>query len=122
MKVNRFILIVVIVFNVVLLYGCFNIFSPLFSDPKDQDLSGLWDINFLVEMGNYYSDIGDYENARKFYSRALEMNPTNADALIGIANCEFFLVFLELILWVFTRKYLVIIINTLTLMILYRFI
>lgn len=93
MKVNRFVLIGVILFNVVLLYGCFNIFSPLFSDPKDQDLSGLWDINFLVEMGNYYSDIGDYENARKFYSRALEINPTNADALIGIANCEFFLVF-----------------------------
>lgn len=86
-------LVLTIFFLLVFLYGCFNVFSPLFSDPRQQDLSNIWDVNYLVEMGDYYADVGDYESAKKFYTRALEINPTNARALIGVANCEFFSVF-----------------------------
>lgn len=70
--------------------GCVNIFSPLFLDPAGQDPSNLSDVNFLNDMGDYYADIGDYTTAKKFYQRALEINPRSSRALIGIANCELF--------------------------------
>ncbi len=72
------------------LSGCFNIFSPLFVDPLTSDLSNVYDTSYLVEIGEYYADMGDYINAKKFFERALQINPTNSRALIGMANCEFF--------------------------------
>jgi|GEM_PF-3192558 len=72
------------------LVGCFNVFSPMFKDPTSSDLSNEYDVTYLVEIGDHYADIGDYINAKRFYERALEVNPTNARALIGVATCEFF--------------------------------
>lgn len=75
---------------VVLIGGCFNVFSPLFVDPKENDLSQIYDQSFLVEIGDYYANLGDYITAESFYSRVLEINPTNSKALIGLANCAIF--------------------------------
>lgn len=86
----RKILVVLMVIGLFLVYGCFNVFSPLFSDPSGQDLSNISDINFLNDMGDYYADLGDYTTAKKFYERALEINPKSSRALAGIANCELF--------------------------------
>ncbi|MEN2998554.1 MAG: tetratricopeptide repeat protein [Brevinematia bacterium] len=79
-----------IILIIIGLYGCFNVFSPLFVDPATQDLSTIGSVNFLNDMGDYYADIGDYETAKKFYQRALEIDPSSSRALIGIANCEMF--------------------------------
>lgn len=72
------------------LYGCFNVFSPLFLNPTESDLSTIIDVNFLNYMGDYYADMGDYTTARKFYTRVLEIDSKNSKALIGIANCDLF--------------------------------
>ncbi len=81
--------IILIMSLMVFVGGCFNIFSPLFLDPKNNDLSQIYDPIFLTEMGDYYANLGDYIIYRKFYSRVLELNPTNSRALIGLANCAF---------------------------------
>ncbi|MCX8096931.1 MAG: tetratricopeptide repeat protein [Spirochaetes bacterium] len=81
-----------VILTLILLGGCYNIFSPLFQDPANQDLNTISDINFLNDMGDYYSDLGDYITAKKFYQRALAINPNSSRALIGVANCEIFLV------------------------------
>lgn len=81
-----------VILPLIFLGSCYNIFSPLFQDPANQDLNTISDINFLNDMGDYYSDLGDYLTAKKFYQRALTINPNSSRALIGIANCEVFLV------------------------------
>ncbi|MGC8963829.1 MAG: hypothetical protein ACP5KI_00460 [Brevinematia bacterium] len=88
MKMYLMLLVMILVLFIV--GGCFNIFSPLFVDPRSNDLSQLYDEKFLVEMGDYYADIGDYITAESFYARALEINSSNSRALIGVANCALF--------------------------------
>ncbi len=84
--------VLLIIVFLIFFYGCVNVFSPLFLDPSKGDLSSLSDVNFLNYMGDYYADIGDYDTARKFYQRVLEIDPKNSKALIGIANCDLFLI------------------------------
>ena len=87
---KNFLIVVFLIALTFSLSGCFNIFSPLFVDPSASDLSNEYDVSYLVEIGEYYADMGDYINAKRFFERALQINPTNSRALIGMANCEFF--------------------------------
>ncbi|MCX8028929.1 MAG: tetratricopeptide repeat protein [Brevinematales bacterium] len=75
------------------LYSCYNIFSPLFVDPSEEDISKISDVNFLNDMGDYYSELGNYATAKKYYERALQINAKSARALVGTASCEIFLLF-----------------------------
>ncbi len=70
----------VLVFAVVFIGACENVFSPVFSNESSDDLSVL-----LAEAESKMNDM-DYEGAYKIYQRILQSDPYNAVALEGVST------------------------------------